>query len=283
MKAYEQQYKCCPNNEEPATWCGDLDECMYDFNSDPLSSKDIFMYRENRSEHLLVRIYHHYDDSPKQNILRLSKGIFIKQQTSPPVTNSSVVENSLNLLLMSDNDDIDILNGINTFDFNNIFNMIQEEPVHNTFIPYTYTLGARYTNPYRHHDILIRGNIPLWCQILFIHNCVLRQETELIHPGSRLSGLLPFAADITFAFHTCYSQEPPLPVLTLLFERFAMELSEPEFMMGDRVMVHGNTWKDKQDSILKGILYCDIPEPLATVITDMANSWAATQGIPAAL
>ncbi|KAI8879176.1 hypothetical protein K501DRAFT_287501 [Backusella circina FSU 941] len=283
MKDYEQQYICNSNNKDTMFWCGDLDEELYHFNSDPLSSKDIFMYREDRSEHLLVRIYHHSDDSPKQNILRLSKGIFIKQQTSPPLSGQPVIEDSLNLLLMSNINDIDTLSQINTFDFNDIFNMIQEEPTHNTFIPYTYTLGARFTNPYRHHDILIRGNIPLWCQILFIHNCVLRQETEWIQPGSHLSGLLPFATEMSFTFHTCYSQEPPLPVLTLLFERFAMELSEPEFMMGDRSMVHGNTWKDKQDSILKGILYCDIPEPLATVITDMANSWAATQGIPAAI
>lgn len=54
------------------------------FNTDPFGAMDVRHYREQRSEHILFRIYHRcpleFDDI---NILRINKGIFLAQHTHP--------------------------------------------------------------------------------------------------------------------------------------------------------------------------------------------------------
>jgi hypothetical protein len=54
------------------------------FNTDPFGAMDLRHYREQRSEHILFRIFHkcplEFDDI---NILRINKGVFLAQQTHP--------------------------------------------------------------------------------------------------------------------------------------------------------------------------------------------------------
>jgi hypothetical protein len=293
LMAYDKKLR---NEPEPQQADNDIftyNPSAFDFNAEPMATNDIFSYRRQRSEHLLIRICHHFFYNKFQNLIRLSKGVFLSQkwqeneeeQTYPSPTSLDQAMNSMTSEeLQNENNNID------TFSFSDIFGMMQQpqEELTTRFIPYSYTMGVRYTNPYNNfRDVVIRGNIPLWCQILFISSCL--QQTEPIQPGTRRKGLLPFAMDISFSFTTCpipTSSErtssqvviEPYPLHTVLFERMCMELSEPEMIMEDKDWT-GISWYDRQESILRGVLLCDIPDSLASAITEMANAWAANQGL----
>ncbi|KAI8879749.1 hypothetical protein K501DRAFT_287190 [Backusella circina FSU 941] len=291
--AYDKKVRNDP--QEYGEDYGSYNPSMFDFNSEPMATRDLFSYRRERSEHLLIRIFHHFFYNQFQNLIRLSRGVFLsqkwqeneKEQTYPSPTSLDQAINSMNADDLQNGD-----NNIDTFSFNDIFGMMQqppqveEETTSTNFVPYSYTLGVRYTNPYNDcRDVVVRGNIPLWCQILFISSCL--QQKEPIQPGTRRKGLLPFAMDISFSFTTCpipahgssaQAVIEPYPLHTVLFERMCMELSEPEMIMDDRDMT-GISWYDRQESILRGILLCDVPDALASAITEMGIAWAANQGI----
>lgn len=100
------------------------------------------------------------------------------------------------------------------------------------FIPYTYTIGLRNANPYRHHDILIRGRLPLWVQNLFINACLEHlNNAGPLHPNMGYVNLFPFAPYVQITFcemtdeHMRQGMEP-FPALNMVFERMSFEMDE---------------------------------------------------------
>ncbi|KAI8640989.1 hypothetical protein BD408DRAFT_347005 [Parasitella parasitica] len=256
----------------------------YSFNAEPLSTQDIFEYRQRRSEHLLMRMLHCFAKHDfNLSFVRLSLGTFMIQKCEfcEPVAypTPSTLTNAMDLFTKDDS-----LAPIDTLTFNDLREEEKEEEQKQrarTFVPYTHTLGIRYTDPYSHmRDVLVRGNIPLWCQTLFITECL---RLLPIAPGTVVHGILPFAKDIGFHFQTVpiikdNGYQEPYPELGVMYERFAMELSDPQMMLENRD-VHGKKWQDVQNNILTGILYCEIPDHTASLITSLSIEWANTQGL----
>lgn len=144
------------------------------------------------------------------------------------------------------------------------------------FVPYSYTFGARYTNPYGAHDLVIRGKIPLWCQTLFLSVCM--KQKEFVQASVPLVGLFPFAPQVPVTFRSFLELDTYAftPELTLLYERFTLEHIDPYALPeGD----YECQWPEKKQEILRNILVCDIPDDLAKVLGDMASVWAASQGL----
>ncbi|KAG2190790.1 hypothetical protein INT46_007652 [Mucor plumbeus] len=302
INAYENKYKKISNKLAELPLPGSESDLLglfaYNFNAEPLSTQDIFEYRQLRSEHLLMRMLHCFDKHDFNiSFVRLSLGTFMiqKWEFGMPLTylSANSLTNAMDLFIKDDS-----LAPIDTFTFNDLFNDMmeqtnitaiekkrqeeeEEKQRAKTFIPYTHTLGIRYTNPYNYmRDILVRGNIPLWCQTLFITECL---RLLPIAPGTVVHGILPFAKDIGFHFQTVpivknNKFKEPYPEIAVMYERFAMELSDPQMMLENRD-VYGKTWEDVQNKILAGVLYCEIPDHTATMITSLSIEWAKTQGL----
>lgn len=282
---------------------GCLDTSAYNFNSEPLSSEDIFAYRRSRSEHLLIRMLHAFTKHEfNHSFVRLSKGTFLlqKYEASEPVDfpSPTTFSNAIDLFVQDD-----AIAPIDTFTFNDLFNdmmtqttsaaakaqqeaaaaIAAAEAAKNAFKPFTYTLGIRFTNPFNHmNDLLVRGNIPLWCQTLFITECM---RILPIQQGATIKGLLPFGKDIEFHFTRLpllntndTTVVDPYPELLVMFERFAMELTDPQTML-EIPQANQPEWREKLNTILNGVLYCDIPDETAALITTLADAWAKAQGI----
>lgn len=148
------------------------------------------------------------------------------------------------------------------------------------FIPYSYTFGARYTNPYGNaSDLVIRGKLPLWCQTLFLSTCL--KQTDPIQPNVPRLGLFPFAPHVPVTFTSLAAHEDPLisPDLTFLYERFTMEHIDPFALPDIGEGEYEYQWPEKRQDILQHILICDLPDPLAKILSDMATVWAASQGL----
>lgn len=252
----------------------------FSFNADSFAAKDIFMYRQLRSEHILIRMANNlYANELSYTFSRLSRGIFLvqKYQQGEPVrfpTHSSLDVSEVTL-------------SIDSFTFKTLFNDMKQQTVahssraHHTtiegqrFVPFTYTLGVRYTNPYEgSSDIVVRGNIPLWCQTLFITEC-LRQLPIL--PDTIHRSLLPFLKNMPFRF-TKFNNRDAYPEMAVIYERFALELCDPRLLWQNNDD-QGNTWNHAEHQILNTIVLCDISDEQAELITIVATEWAMSQNI----
>jgi hypothetical protein len=67
--------------------------------------------------------------------------------------------------------------------------------------------------------------------------------------------------------------------MTVLYERFTMENIDPYALPEGCGALHEDQWPERKKEVLEGILLCDIPDSLATLLDDMANVWAASQGL----
>jgi hypothetical protein len=150
------------------------------------------------------------------------------------------------------------------------------------FAPFSYTFGARYTNPYHGRDIVIRaGQLPLWCQTLFLNECMNQMP---IKPDVPYSGLFPFAPAFTVIFRSSATSSPPnsysspdyYPDLTFYYESYAMELSEPANIMDNG---SGTQGMGQKQQVMDQMLFCDIAEESAEVLTQLANLWASDQSL----
>ena len=130
-----------------------------------------------------------------------------------------------------------------------------------TFVPYSYTFGVRYTNVNKNgRDILFRGHLPAWCQTLFLAEC---QNKKPLRANDVVYGLFPFAPTVPVTFRSlagcCFVDGEPNPELTMWYERCAMELSEPEMLIDEQgTDTFGLTWADRRQQILQGMLSCEI-------------------------
>lgn len=249
------------------------------FNSDPFYTADAFKYRQFRSENLLLRMMQL--ESIKMNLLtliRLSKGVFIHQKWQSSQPHSSPT--------MSAIEDYSSINygstyeaPIDTFQHDNMYQMMHTsltDSCYDIFTPYSYTLGARYTNPYKSKDIIIRGKIPLWCQTSFLAECM---KIDNVEAYKAYSGLFVFAPRITVTFRplltydeNMYDQCMVLPELLLIYEKFTMEhidLNCPE------EIDYSCQWTLQKKTILQNVFICDISDELAKMLSQMSSLWIA--------
>lgn len=253
------------------------------FNSDPFCAADPIMYRKDRSENLLVRMIHCRNlDMSQISLMRLSRGVFVHQkwQSSSPQSSPtlSAIEESLSNRYI----DTTAEAPIDTFQFDNVCNMVNHltKSCYEMFIPYSYTFGARYTNPYGNaNDLVIRGKLPLWCQTLFLSSCM--KQTEPIRPNVPRLGLFPFAPHVPVTFTSLAAHDDSLvsPELTILYERFTMEHIDPLALPDIVEDQYECQWPEKRQEVLQNILICDLPDDLAKILSDMASVWAASQGL----
>lgn len=170
---------------------------------------------------------------------------------------------------------------VDTFQFNNVYNMGNHltSSCYDMFVPYSYTFGARYTNPYGSNDLVIRGKIPLWCQTLFLSACLKR--TEPIQMNVPQQGLFPFAplVSVTFKSLSEYGPYNVSPDLTILYEKFTLEHVDPFEIPENPKDENCYLRLSKRQEILKSVLVCDLSDDLSKVLSDMATVWAASQGL----
>lgn len=272
----------------------------YNSPDDLYSSSDILNYRKSRSENLLLRMIQCSDlDLSQVSLMRLSKGVFIHQKFEsslphPSPTLSTIQECLYQSQYMDPQGKkrtpsvcgksqltfFTVEAPINTFHHNTMSQMMTNNNLttqcYDMFIPYTYTFGARYTNPYGDsHDLIIRGRLPLWCQTLFLSNCL--KQTDAIKPNETRLGLFPFAPHIpiTFKHFDPDNNDNVKPELNLTYERITMEHLDP-FALPD---MDDTQWQEKKQEILRNILICDLPDDVAKVIEDLSIIWAASQGL----
>ncbi|RUS16725.1 hypothetical protein BC937DRAFT_90870 [Endogone sp. FLAS-F59071] len=175
-------------------------------------SDDFFDFRQSRGENIMFRMHKYFTFGDTLALTRLTRGVFACQKLkysgasffpkqSPSIANTNVASSP------STNNDPD-------------------------FIPYTYTIGLRNANPYRHHDILIRGRLPLWVQNLFLNTCLEHlNNAGPLHPNMSYVNLFPFAPYVQVTFcemtddHMRRGVEP-FPALNMVFERMSFEMDE---------------------------------------------------------
>ncbi|CAO3578206.1 unnamed protein product [Absidia cylindrospora] len=255
----------------------------FDFNSDPFYCKDVFVYRRQRSEHLLFRLTHIL--GPMQaNVLRIYHGVFVAQHLKPkeqpptPSPYSSQQQQQFDLLEAFLNNDAQFtlpdatqenFDSIFTFDYNNVPQLISNDaletpppttissssssssPPSSSFIPYSYTVGARYTNP---------------------------GAESPIKPNQTRYGLIPFAPEVPLSFVSMTDKKDKVddPELLLWYERLAMDTSDHELY--GRYVNSSPEWETARLDILEGTILCDISSEDAYFITTLGNSWAAREG-----
>ncbi|KAI8640822.1 hypothetical protein BD408DRAFT_419094 [Parasitella parasitica] len=253
------------------------------FNSDPMCATDPLTYRRHRSENLLLRMIHCRNmDMNQISLMRLSKGVFVHQkwQSSVPQPSPtlSCIEETMSNSYVDTHDEAPI----DTFQCDNVYQMTNNltSSCYEMFVPYSYTFGARYTNPYNNtSDLVIRGKIPLWCQTLFLSVCL--KQTESVQANVPRVGLFPFAPQVPVTFTPLIQNETDtiMPELTVLYERCTMEYMDaysfPECLDDE----FGQSWSERKKQIYQNILVCDIPDHLAKILNGMATVWAASQGL----
>ncbi|KAI8332574.1 hypothetical protein BC941DRAFT_455435 [Chlamydoabsidia padenii] len=268
------------------------------YNSDIADVKDMYSYRQLRSENLLYRMFNcplMKMDVDQTSVMRLTKGIFIANKLQP--STGSPMMAPIDLLDTSFTQDEASVDTIDTFHSGNMKQFMlqqQQQPIINNhslhhqqrFVPFSYTFGARFSNPYHGRDIVLRaGQLPLWCQTLFLNECVNRMPLK---PDVPYPGLFPFAPTFIVIFRTgaalsssnnnnnsssYYNNQDYHPDLTFIYERYAMELSEPNYIMDNT----GAMWTDQKQQVMNQLLFCDIPDDVAEVLTQLANLWATDQ------
>ncbi|KAG2235750.1 hypothetical protein BDF21DRAFT_494331 [Thamnidium elegans] len=255
---------------------------IFRFHPDRLWSTDTLEYRRHRSENLLVRMIHCRNlDMSQLSLMRLSKGIFVHQKWQSSSPQSSPTLSVIEDCLANEYLDTTVEAPVDTFHFNNVHNMGNHltSSCYDMFVPYSYTFGARYTNPYGSNDLVIRGKIPLWCQTLFLSVCLKR--TEPIQMNVPQQGLFPFAplVSVTFKSLNEYGPYNISPDLTILYEKFTLEHIDPFEISETPKDEHCCLWPAKRQEILKNVLVCDLSDDLSKVLSDMATVWAASQGL----
>ncbi|KAI8353252.1 hypothetical protein EDC96DRAFT_447308 [Choanephora cucurbitarum] len=250
--------------------------------SDPnvLRSSDPLTYRRYRSENLLLRMIHCRKlDLNQVSLMRLSKGVFIHQKwqssVSHPSPTLSAIEDALGFI-----DDTKGEAPIDTFQFDtSFFKCNLTHSCFDMFVPYSYTLGARYTNPYSGaHDLVIRGKLPLWCQTLFLSTCL--KQTKPIEPHVPQYGLFPYLPQVAVVFKPWNEEDYEdliMPDLALTYELFTLEHYDPLLSIDQNDFDY--QWPRKKKEILQNILVCDLPDDFAAFLSDMAANWAAHQGL----
>ncbi|CEP17901.1 hypothetical protein [Parasitella parasitica] len=253
------------------------------FNSDPLCATDPLTYRRHRSENLLLRMIHCRNmDMNQVSLMRLSKGVFVHQKWQSSVPQPSPTLSCIQETMSNSNIPTQDEAPIDTFQCDNVYQMTNNltSSCYEMFVPYSYTFGVRYTNPYNNaSDLVIRGKLPLWCQTLFLSVCL--KQTEPVQANVPQVGLFPFAPQVAVTFTPLIQDETDtiMPELTVLYERCTMEhmdaFSFPEFLDEEFDL----TWPERKKQIYQSILVCDIPDHLAKILNDMATVWAASQGL----
>lgn len=211
------------------------DKNLQEFNN-AASTADLQTYRQHRSENIFLRLMfcRQLDlNVDRSSLTRLGNGVFIQTKW---LSSPQQMDDVYSML------------------------MFPEQVMHAT--PYSYTFGARYTDPYGSaRDIVVRGNIPLWCQTIFLAECV-RQKLGTVQ--RQRTGLFCFAPEIAVDLTSLPVDTPCRPELTIAHERIAMELSELDEL--------------RDEKVLSTMLFCDIPDDLAQVISSLATTWAIGQG-----
>ncbi|KAI8148264.1 hypothetical protein BJV82DRAFT_591439 [Fennellomyces sp. T-0311] len=227
------------------------------------SVSDIGTYRQHRSDNLVMRMLHcHHNNLDRSAVIPLGKGMYIHTQWQskspaylPPSPQSS------------------------DSDFERILSSLQPPYQPSTFVPHSYTFGVRYTDAYGYaSDVLIRGRLPLWCQTLFLSECVKQMP---IRANETRTGLFVFAPEVAVTFQSLANSpltEELNPEATLDYERLAMELSEPELLFVEGSPDLETKWEERKQKVIQRMVYCDIPDDMAQVLTDIATAWACGQG-----
>ncbi|KAG1052709.1 hypothetical protein G6F43_005168 [Rhizopus delemar] len=231
----------------------------YIYHVNPYKGSDLLMYRQQRSEQLLMRmIFHKKLDLSQLSIMRFSKGVFAHE-----VWNAQA---SIDLLC------IDNVASQSTFHLNEAltgsfyFNNLHQthHSSHETFVPYSYTFGVRYTSPYNdRHDLIVRGRLSTWLLTFVLFNAL---DRPIVEPHVPLAGLFPFAV----VFKPLATQVTTVPHLTLLYEQYTMEYDNP-YSLPD------NPTPSKQP--IPNILICDIPDDIAASLKKAEEAWATHQGL----
>ncbi|ORX59676.1 hypothetical protein DM01DRAFT_1333138, partial [Hesseltinella vesiculosa] len=250
---------------------------IFFFNDALLELNDVFVYRQLRAENILYRMLNccvaKVDVDPT-SLMRITKGVFVANKLHSNASHSPPLP-SLDLNDMSDLS-LDDTAAVDTFHFGNMQQFMLQSRLHqqmevNDFLPFSYTFGARFTNPYQSRDVMIRGGrLPTWCQTLFLNECLQRMPLET---GVEYDGLFPFAPHVTVSFDALSTFakanrcQDTYPDLLMSFEKYAMELTEPEIILAD-------SWSAQQEQIMEHILVCDIPQQAVPILTQLATLWA---------
>ncbi|KAI9264879.1 hypothetical protein BDA99DRAFT_507165 [Phascolomyces articulosus] len=240
------------------------------------SVSDISTYRQQRSDNIVYRMFHcRQFNVDKSTIIPLGKGMYIRTEWQQQLQQQSLFASSMPSPQSPYSNQQAPLD-----EFEKLLYSLQLPTQQNTFVPFSYTFGVRFTDALGYaSDILIRGRLPLWCQTLFLSECVKQMP---IRPNETRTGLFVFAPEVAVTFQSLANantvDNPLSPELTLAYERLAMEMSDPELLFADDSPDLETEWEDRKQKVIQRMVYVDIPDDLAQVLTDMATAWACAQG-----
>ncbi|KAG0746953.1 hypothetical protein G6F23_003152 [Rhizopus arrhizus] len=240
----------------------------YIYHVNAYKGSDLLMYRQQRSEQLLMRmIFHKKLDLSQLSVMRFSKGVFAHEVWN---TQASIdllcTDNIASQSTFHPNEPVALEALTGSLYFNNLHQTHHSS--HETFVPYSYTFGVRYTSSYNdRYDLIVRGRLSTWLLTFVLFNAL---ERPIVEPHVPLSGLFPFAPDIAVVFKPLDTQVTAVPHLTLLYEQYTMEHDDP-YSLPD------NSIPPKQP--IPNILICDIPDYVAESLKKAEKAWTTHQGL----
>ncbi|KAI8063568.1 hypothetical protein BC940DRAFT_307043 [Gongronella butleri] len=252
---------------------------------------DAYSFRRARSEHLVFRftVASRAMGAEIPSVIRLTDGVFIAQQArspSSPNTRQALANDFLSSIF-DDTSSFTDPSSISTFDMTSMDALFLPSPaspassatgsINNTFTPFSYTIGAHYTSMHTRKDMMLRGQLPFWCQALILSECF--NADPPIQANEPRHGLIPFAPDIPLTFRAMHPDIDQYnePTFLLWHERLAMDSVPHElYHIANEASPE---WLEVRDSLLSQILICNLDPDTAERISALGSQWALNQGI----
>ncbi|ORX53229.1 hypothetical protein DM01DRAFT_1336408 [Hesseltinella vesiculosa] len=247
---------------------------------------DAYAFRRARSEHLVFRfsVACRAMSTAMPSIIRLSEGVFVAQHAQPISSPDSRQLAAIDFTSPSadysvfGNQDPSTIYTFDTADINTWFLPSPAATPSTTFIPYSYTIGARYTSMKSQRDLIVRGALPFWCQALILSAC--NQADPPIQPNEPRHGFIPFAPDValTFRFMDPEVDGTNEPTFLLWYERLAMEdVNHELYDIANDETVPG--WQEARKKLFGQFLICNLDPQTSDALISLGNQWASQQGI----
>ncbi|CAO3663730.1 unnamed protein product [Umbelopsis vinacea] len=249
-------------------------------NDEYFSFQNFYEFRQARSDHVMGRLRLHFRFNGL-SIRRLQPGHYILHQSSPEGGLFDVADTEANQVYSTDEWTSKRRAVMARFG-----SAIAAPKTRSKFIPYSFSLGARYCSPYRVHDILLRcAHLPNWAHTIFIWNCIsYMKENGPMEPGKAITGLFfPFAPaiDVTFRWLTndyLMTGQEPFPLALLIYEHLGFDTTEEQDM--DMLQVMDGIAFDNKKSAKANmklarfpILWVELGDGMAQHLTGLANHW----------
>ncbi|KAI9285626.1 hypothetical protein BC943DRAFT_337330 [Umbelopsis sp. AD052] len=255
------------------------ENAFHNRNDEYFTFQNFYEFRQARCDHVMGRLRLHFR-FPALTIRRLQAGNYILHQSSPegqavdPTTGTLDDKYTTEAMVRARRSTMTSF-GVTMSSLN----------ARTRFVPYSFSIGARYCSPYRVHDILLRcAHLPNWGHTIFMLNAIAyMKEYGPVESGKVVTGLFkPFAPaiDVTFRWLTnehFMSGQEPFPLALLIFEHLAFDTTEEQDMdillATDGTPQDGKNAKNQMQLARFPVLWVELGDGMAQHLTGLANHW----------